>query len=98
MKKTVIVGSVLIFLLSIGTIGVLAAENLGRHSDIPNGICENQSGCTNPSFIDEDQDGICDNREDCNKSGFTDENQDGICDHRQNGGKHHGKQHGKCRN
>ncbi len=84
MKKLLLATAALILVLSIGTVGVLAAEShrSGNYIDEnADGICDNRSACPRENYIDENQDGICDNRDGHSNS----------CR-----GNHHGKGHGRC--
>ena len=104
MKKIIILVSLIIVVLVIGTAAAFAGDGFhGRNFTDANGdgVCDNYvTGQCGAGFADTDGDGVCDNcgAEQCG-AGFTDADGDGICDNRENGCGahlyHHGSGHGQ---
>ncbi len=99
MKKLTSLLLILVLVLSLCTVGAMAAGRGSRNDaeNAVNGACVKADNCSN--FVDSDNDSLCDNLG--TRPNFVDVDNDGVCDRMaQNGcprqGGHHDYGHG-CR-
>ena len=74
MKKSVIIGVLIVGLIAI-SIGLVSAQH-GQ-----------SKGCVSANFVDENGDGVCDNPD--RQKNFVDEDSDGVCDNIGENGRDH---------